>query len=107
MVDDPTMLALVTTAEIHRAKVIVVGDHHQLGAVGPGGGLEGLVTRHPDAVHTLSDNVRQRAPAERAAPEALRDGAVARAVSVYAGPGRIRPKTDPLPAAPENPRAEK
>jgi AAA domain/Viral (Superfamily 1) RNA helicase len=98
MVDDPTMLALLTTAEIHRAKVIVVGDHHQLGAVGPGGGLEGLVTRHPDAVHTLSDNVRQRDPAERAALEALRDGAVGRAVSFYAAQGRIRPKQDRLDA---------
>ena len=59
MVDDPTMLALLTTAEIHGTKTIVVGDHHQLGAVGPGGGLEGLITRYPDAVHML---VGQRPP---------------------------------------------
>lgn len=33
VVDDPTMLALLTTADIHGSEVIVVGDHHQLGAV--------------------------------------------------------------------------
>lgn len=47
--------------------VVLVGDHRQLGAVGPGGTLEALVARHPDAVHTLDENVRQRDPAERAA----------------------------------------
>ena len=98
MVDDPTMLALLTTSEIHGTKTIVVGDHHQLSAVGPGGGLEGLVTRHPDAVHMLSGNVRQRDSAERAALEALRDGVVGRAVSFYATQGRIRPKEDRLGA---------
>ena len=89
MVDDQTMLRLLTTAEIHGAKVIVVGDHHQLGAVGPGGGLEALITRHPDAVRVLDDNVRQRDPAERTALEQLRAGDVTDAVSFYAGHGRI------------------
>ncbi|MFP5322362.1 MAG: MobF family relaxase [Acidimicrobiia bacterium] len=89
MVDDQTMLRLLTTADIHGAKVVVVGDHHQLGAVGPGGGLEALITRHPDAVHVLDDNVRQRDPAERFALEQLRAGDVTDAVSFYAGGGRI------------------
>lgn len=89
MVDDQTMLRLLTTAGIHGAKVIVVGDHHQAGAVGPGGGLEALITRHPDAVHALDDNVRQRDPAERTALEQLRAGHVTDAVSFYAGHGRI------------------
>ncbi len=89
MVDDPAMLALLTAVELHGSKVIVVGDHHQLGAVGPGGGLEALTTRHPDAVHHLDDNIRQRDPVERAALEQLRSGNVGRAVSFYAAQGRI------------------
>ena len=98
MVDDPTMLALLTTAEIHGTKTIVVGDHHQLGAVGPGGGLEGLIARHPQAVHTLTGNIRQHDPAERDALEQLRSGDVGRAVSFYAAQGRIRPREDRLDA---------
>ena len=89
MVDDPAMLALLTATELHGSKVIVVGDHHQLSAVGPGGGLEALTTRHPDAVHHLDDNIRQRDPVERAALEELRSGNVARAVAFYAAHGRI------------------
>ncbi len=89
MVDDPAMLALLTAAELHGSKVVVVGDHHQLSAVGPGGGLEALTTRHPDAVHTLDDNIRQQDPVERAALEELRSGNVARAVRFYAQHGRI------------------
>jgi conjugative relaxase-like TrwC/TraI family protein len=98
MVDDPTMLALLTTAEIHGTKTIVVGDHHQLGAVGPGGGLEGLITRHPAAVHTLTGNIRQHDPAERDALEQLRNGAAGRAVSFYAAQGRIRAREQRLDA---------
>lgn len=98
MVDDPTMLALLTTAEIHGTKTVVVGDHHQLGAVGPGGGLEGLITRHPAAVHTLTGNIRQRDPAERDALEQLRNGDVGRAVSFYAAQGRIRAREQRLDA---------
>ena len=98
MVDDPTMLALLTTAEIHGTKTIVVGDHHQLGAVGPGGGLEGLIGRHPQAVHTLAGNIRQHDSAERGALEQLRNGDMGRAVSFYAAQGRIRPREDRLDA---------
>jgi conjugative relaxase-like TrwC/TraI family protein len=94
MVDDPAMLALLTTAEIHGTKTIIVGDYHQLGAVGPGGGLEGLITRHPDAVHTLTTNIRQTDPAERSALEQLRHGDIERAVSFYSEHNRIRPRQD-------------
>jgi conjugative relaxase-like TrwC/TraI family protein len=89
MVDDRTMLRLLTTAEIHGSKVIVVGDHLQLGAVGPGGGLEGLITRHPEAVYVLDENIRQHDPAERDALEQLRCGNPAVAVSWYAEHDRI------------------
>jgi conjugative relaxase-like TrwC/TraI family protein len=94
MLDDHTMLRLLTTAELHRAKVIVVGDHHQLGAVGPGGGLEALLTRNPDAIHTLDENIRQRDLDERAALEQLRSGNPTVAVSWYAHHGRISQHAD-------------
>ena len=67
----------------------MVGDHRQLGAVGPGGGFEALVARYGAAVHVLADNVRQRNVAERAALAQLRDGDVAKAVASYARRGRI------------------
>ncbi|MDQ2826045.1 MAG: AAA family ATPase, partial [Actinomycetota bacterium] len=67
----------------------MVGDHRQLGAVGPGAGFESLVARHGPAVHVLADNVRQRDVGERAALAELRDGNVAKAVAWYARRGRI------------------
>ena len=53
---------------------MLVGDHHQLGAVGPGGALAALVRRHPDVVHQLTENRRQHDPAERRTLAELRDG---------------------------------
>jgi hypothetical protein len=40
MTDDPAMLRLLAAAEGAGSKVILVGDHRQIGAVGPGGSLE-------------------------------------------------------------------
>ena len=91
MADDPSVLRLLAAAEAAGAKVVLVGDHRQLGAVGPGGTLEALVARHPDAVHTLDENVRQADPAERAALVELRSGDVGAALAFYADHDRIRP----------------
>ncbi len=87
MSEDAALLRLLSAAS--RAKVILVGDHRQLGAVGPGGGFESLVKRYGAAVHVLADNVRQRDAAERAALAQLRDGDVAKAVASYARRGQI------------------
>jgi len=73
MADDAALLALLAllvAVEAAGAKAVLIGDHHQLGAVGPGGGLAALVARHHPAVVELRENVRQREPAERAALEA-------------------------------------
>ena len=94
MADDPSMLRLLSAAEAAGAKVILVGDHRQLGAVGPGGTLEGLVSRHSDAVHVLDQNVRQADPAERAALAELRAGDVETAVGWYSANDRIRVAVD-------------
>src|SRR5205807_3884043 len=40
MTDDPDLVGLLGHVEAARAKVVMVGDHRQLGAVGPGGALE-------------------------------------------------------------------
>ena len=67
----------------------MVGDHRQLGAVGPGGALQALLERHRPAVHILKENIRQEDPNERRALAHLRAGKVQRAVAWYAGEGRI------------------
>lgn len=90
MADDPSILRVLAAAEAAGAKVVLVGDHRQLGAVGPGGTLEALVARHPDALHTLDENVRQADPAERAALGELRAGDVDTAVAFYRDHDRIR-----------------
>ena len=89
LTDDPAMLKLLAAADVAGAKVVVIGDHRQLSAVGPGGGLEAVASRHPVAVHVLDENVRQRLPGERQALEQLRAGAVAEAVDWYRRHDRI------------------
>jgi conjugative relaxase-like TrwC/TraI family protein len=89
MTDDVDLVRLSAHVEAAGAKLICVGDHLQLGPVGPGGALGALVARHPGAVHHLSENRRQHAPGEREALAALRDGDVGEAVSFYLGQERI------------------
>jgi conjugative relaxase-like TrwC/TraI family protein len=89
MTDDRSMLKLLAAVHVAGAKAVVIGDHLQLGAVGPGGGLEALVNRHGPAVHVLDENIRQRDPAERRALEELRTGSVAAAVDWYRANDRL------------------
>jgi conjugative relaxase-like TrwC/TraI family protein len=89
MTDSAGLLRLLACVEAAKAKVVLVGDDRQLGAVGPGGALRALMERHPDAVHELSENVRQRDREERAALAELRSGDVEVAVGWYAEHGRI------------------
>jgi conjugative relaxase-like TrwC/TraI family protein len=94
MTEDAALLRVLSAASRAQAKVVLVGDHRQLGAVGPGGGFESLVARYGPAVHVLDHNVRQRDVADRAALAELRDGDVATAVASYARRGRIVVATD-------------
>ena len=89
MTDDVDLVRLAAHVEAAGAKLVLTGDHHQLGPVGPGGALGALVARHPGAVHYLAENRRQHDPEERQALEALRDGDVGQAVNWYAGHGRV------------------
>jgi conjugative relaxase-like TrwC/TraI family protein len=94
MTDDPALLRLLTACEVAGAKVVLVGDHRQLGPVGPGGSLRALLNRHSGQVHVLNENVRQEDPGERQALAALRNGDVAQAVAWYAEHDRIRTAPD-------------
>jgi hypothetical protein len=94
MTDDVGLVRLAAHVEAAGAKLILLGDHRQLGPVGPGGALGALVSRHPSAVHHLMENRRQHDPEERKALAALRDGEVADAISFYVGRDRIHAKGD-------------
>lgn len=90
MTDDSDWLRLLEAAQVSGAKVVAVGDHRQLGAVGPGGAFEALQARWPGAVQVLDENVRQTDPAERAALAHLRAGDINKAVGWYVAAGRVR-----------------
>jgi hypothetical protein len=94
MTEDAHLVALTARVEAAGAKLVAVGDHHQLGAVGPGGALAALVRRHTGVVHHLTENRRQHDVAERHALAELRDGDVGAAVHWYYRQGRIHPFAD-------------
>jgi conjugative relaxase-like TrwC/TraI family protein len=71
------------------ASVVLVGDHRQLPAVGPGGALAAVTARHPEIVTTMDENVRQVNPHERVALAQLRDGDIDEAVRFYTDNDRI------------------
>ncbi len=105
MTTDTDIGRLLGAVERAGARMIVVGDYHQLDAVGPGGALEALTARHPETVHTLADNLRQTDPAERAALDQLRAGRVETALVWYSRHGRIHPATSQARAAHDMVRA--
>jgi ATP-dependent exoDNAse (exonuclease V) alpha subunit len=90
MADDADLARLVLAVERSNAQLVLVGDHRQLAAVGPGGALAALLERRPEMVVALDHNVRQADRAERRALAELRDGSVPKAVAWYARSGRIR-----------------
>ena len=89
MTEDAHLVALTARIEAAGAKLLAVGDHHQLGSVGPGGALGALVRRHPEVVHHLTENRRQHDPTERHILAELRDGDVREVVNWYESQGRI------------------
>jgi conjugative relaxase-like TrwC/TraI family protein len=87
--------ALTSRAIAHGARVILVGDHHQLPEVTAGGGFAALATSSPITVAELTINRRQSEPWERAALSQLRDGHVAAAVGEYRSHDRVVACADP------------
>ena len=98
MTDDADVAALLQAAGLAGAKVVMVGDDRQLGAIGSGGSLGALIERHGGIVHRLTENVRQQDPGERKALEQLRSGHVAAAVDWYLTNGRVVVAGRPRPA---------
>jgi conjugative relaxase-like TrwC/TraI family protein len=94
MTEDAHLVALTARVEAAGAKLVLVGDPHQLGSVGPGGALAALIRRHPDVVHQLTENRRQHEPAERRALAELRDGDVGKAIAWYTSRGRLHAAAD-------------
>jgi conjugative relaxase-like TrwC/TraI family protein len=89
MASDRDVSFLLDEARMAGAKVVLVGDDRQLGAVGVGGALGALIERHGGAVHALDQNVRQHDQAEREALAELRAGDVGSAIEFYATTGRV------------------
>jgi ATP-dependent exoDNAse (exonuclease V) alpha subunit len=75
MVDTRRLGRLVHHAQLAGAKVVLVGDHHQLPPVEAGGAFSALVTRGEDRLCELASNRRQRETWERNTLERLRGGA--------------------------------
>jgi hypothetical protein len=90
MTADADLARLLLAVERAGAKIVLVGDHRQLAAVGPGGALEAVLNRHPNVATTLTENMRQHDPAERAALAALRSGSVDTAIDFYVANDRIQ-----------------
>ncbi len=94
MADDANLARLALAVQHAHARLVLVGDHHQLAAVGPGGALAALIDRHPELTVTLDHNVRQHDVGEQTALAELRDGSVAAAIDWYATNGRIDTRPD-------------
>ncbi|MFE7268533.1 MobF family relaxase [Streptomyces sp. NPDC057592] len=87
MVDDRAAAVLMTEAARTGTKVVALGDHLQLQAVGPGGWFR-EVHRIVRGL-TLVENRRQEDAAERAALEVWRTGDHERALQMLAAGGRV------------------
>jgi ATP-dependent exoDNAse (exonuclease V) alpha subunit len=91
MVGSRKLTRLLDHAHRAGAKVVLVGDDRQLGAIDAGGGFRGLRVRLGASV--LTENRRQQAAWEREALELVRDGQVDQAVQAYREHERMVPAT--------------
>jgi Ti-type conjugative transfer relaxase TraA len=87
MVGTRALAPILHAAARSGAKVVLVGDYHQLPEIDAGGLLRGLAARIEPI--ELEENRRQREPWERAALLELRNGDVGQALTAYLEHGRI------------------
>ncbi|WP_262062616.1 MobF family relaxase [Streptomyces sp. STR69] len=87
MVDDRAAAALMAEAARTGTKIVAIGDHLQLQAIGPGGWFREVHR----LVHglTLTENRRQEDAAERAALDVWRTGDHEQALQMLAAGGRV------------------
>jgi hypothetical protein len=107
MVDTATLTRLHQTVAAARARMVLLGDPHQLGAVGAGGMMRtviGQVVADGGEVHTLGEVRRFDAPWERVASLRLRDGDID-VVTEYDRYGRLVDAGTPHTAIAEVARA--
>ena len=83
---------LLDHAHTAHAKVVLVGDHHQLPEIDAGGAFAGLASRLGSI--KLNENRRQHAEWERQALARLRAGATDRALHAYQHHGRVHLEPD-------------
>jgi conjugative relaxase-like TrwC/TraI family protein len=83
------LAALIDQATATGAKVLLVGDHHQLPEVSAGGAFRAALETLDDRVVELTINRRQVNAWERDALDELRCGDVARAFAAYREHGRV------------------
>jgi ATP-dependent exoDNAse (exonuclease V) alpha subunit len=87
MIGTRKLSRLIDHAGRAHAKVVLVGDHHQLPAI-EAGGVFAALARRPDAIR-LTENHRNRDPIERQALSELRDGEIAQAFGILVAHGRV------------------
>ena len=92
MVGTRTLAPILDAAARGGAKVVLVGDDHQLPEIDAGGLLRGLAARIPPV--ELVDNRRQQEPWQQRALIELRNGDVEQALTAYAEHGRIHTAPD-------------
>jgi conjugative relaxase-like TrwC/TraI family protein len=83
---------LLEHADTAHAKVVLVGDHHQLPEIDAGGAFAGLAARLGSI--KLHENRRQAADWERRALSRLRAGSTDRAIAAYQAHGRVHVEPD-------------
>lgn len=93
MVGTRKLARLLHHAEVAGAKVVLVGDRHQLPAIDAGGAFAALAERLE--VVRLDQNRRQAEPWERQALADLRAGEVDSALDAYTAHGRIHGQVEP------------
>ena len=85
---------LLERVEQAEGKAVLIGDPHQLPAVGAGGLFAGIVERH--GAIELAENRRQHDPEERRALEAVRNGLGRDYLAFAEGSGRLVASETPL-----------
>jgi conjugative relaxase-like TrwC/TraI family protein len=88
MADIRLLEETVTTTVARGGRVLLVGDQHQMPAIGAGGGFA-YAAEHGRRVAELTVNRRQREPWEQQALAELRNRSVATAVAAYREHGRV------------------